>query len=183
LKAQSQSQGQKKGADGKSTQNQTHLGLGQFGAPVFSSTPPLSAKPPAAAGVAAPAPEAASTPHSPGTLSLAFAIPEEGQKLVFTKVGGDPKLTVELRPRKSLELLFGVLWMLPWLFLLILAMILFGRNRYAPAARRQLPFGLIAVGLLLYLLLPAPASFVGLVFVAAGTVQASVMRHRQVASR
>ncbi|HXY33929.1 MAG TPA: hypothetical protein VEI07_06850 [Planctomycetaceae bacterium] len=182
LKAQSQSKGEKKGADGKSVPAQSSLGLGQFGAPVFSNTP-VSAVPPAAAGVAAPAPEGASAPRSPGTLSLAFAIPEEGQKLVFTKVGGDPKLTVELRPRKSLELLFGLLWMLPWLFLLVLAMILFGRNRYAPVARRQLPFGLIAVGLLLYILLPVPLSLVGLVFVAAGTVQASVMRHRQVASR
>ena len=122
-------------------------------------------------------------PHSPGTLSLAFEIPTEGQRLVFTKAGGDPKLTVELLPRKSLELVLGTLWMVPWLFLLVLAIFLFGRNRYSPAAWRQFPFGLIAVGLLLFVFLPAPASLAGLVLVVVGTVQASVTRHRQTVGR
>ena len=103
--------------------------------------------------------------------------------LVFTKAGGDPKLTVELRPRKSLELLLGALWLLTWLFLLLLAIVLFSRNRYAPIARRQLPFGLIAVGLLLLVFLPTPAFLVGLALVALGTVQASVIRHRHVVDR
>jgi hypothetical protein len=127
--------------------------------------------------------EEASRPHSPGTLSLAFDIPKEGQMLIFTKAGGDPKLTVELRPRKSLELVLGALWMLPWLFLLVLAIVLIGRNRYSPTAWRQFPFGLIAVGLLLFVFLPAPASLAGLVLVAVGTIQASVTRRRQAAGR
>ena len=171
----------------KRKQPQSTLGLGQFGAPVFSSTgqgAPAPA-PPQAPGdqTLAPAKEEAARPRSPGTLSLAFEIPKEGQMLVFTKAGGDPKLTVELRPRRSLELLLGTLWMLPWLFLLLLALILFGRNRYSPAAWRQFPFGLIAVGLLLFVCLPAPASLTGLALVAAGTIQASVRRHRQAAGR
>jgi hypothetical protein len=126
--------------------------------------------------------EEGSRPHSPGTLSLAFEIPKEGQMLVFTKAGGDPKLAVELRPRKSLELLFGGLWMLPWLFLLVLAILLFARHRSSATAWRQLPFALIAVGLLLFVFLPVPVSLIGLLIVAAGTIQASVARHRSVAS-
>ena len=168
------------------------LGLGQFGAPVFGQgTPgfvpaaPLTA-PAASDGRAdqkAPADETVSRPRSPGTLSLAFEIPKEGQMLVFTKAGGDPKLTVELRPRQSLQLLLGALWMLPWFFLLLLALILFGRDRYAPTARRQLPVALIVVGLLLFVFLPTPAFWLGLALIGVGTVQASVARHRQTASR
>ena len=171
----------------KGEQTQSTLGLGNFGAPVFSgkSQAAPSPAPPQAPSdqTVTPAKEEAARAHSPGTLSLAFEIPMEGQMLVFTKAGGDPKLTVELRPRKSLELLLGALWMLPWLFLLVLAIVLFGRNRYSPAAWRQIPFGLIAVGLLLFVFLPAPASLAGLVLVAVGTAQASVTRHRQAAGR
>jgi hypothetical protein len=168
------------------------LGLGQFGAPIFSNGPPAQAAP-APAPVLAPnerepakkegAKKEPARPHSPGTLSLVFEIPKEGQKLVFTKAGGDPKLTVELRPRKSLEVLFGTLWMLPWIFLLLLTIRLFGNSRHAASAWRQLPFGLIVVGLLLFVVLPAPVCFVGLALVAAGTIHATVIRHRQVAGR
>jgi hypothetical protein len=169
--------------------NDRQQGFGQFGAPIFTSG---NGRP-----VPAPAPALGpnnaepgksekkdfSHPHSTGTLSLAFDIPKEGQRLVFTKAGGDPKLAVELRPRKSLEVLLGALWMLPWIFLLLLAILLFGRNRYAATAWRQLPFGLVAVGLLLFVVLPSPASFAGLVLVAAGTIQANVTRYRQAADR
>jgi hypothetical protein len=171
--------------------------LGQFGAPVFSSGNGITKNggdgiriqgaPPAAPAVgpsnAEPRKKEPSRSHSPGTLSLAFDIPKEGQMLVFTKAGGDPKLTVELRPRKSFEVLLGALWMLPWIFLLWVAILLFGQNRYAATAWRRLPFGLMAIGLLLFVVLPPPVSFVGLALVAAGTIQASVSRHRQAAGR
>jgi hypothetical protein len=163
-------------------QRRSTVGLGQFGAPIFQGGAPQGAPAPPPAIPASPEQEAG-RPHSPGTLSLVFDIPKEGHKLVFTKAGGDPKLAVELRPRKSLELLLGALWMLPWLFVLLLAMLLFSRNRYAPTAWRQLPYGLIALGLLLFVFLPAPALWLGLVLVAVGTVQASVVRQRHAADR
>jgi hypothetical protein len=165
---------------------------GQLGAPDFSKSTPFQTAPAPAPALGPNEPEPArkeaakkepARPHSPGTLSLVFEIPQEGQKLVFTKAGGDPKLTVELRPRKSLEVLFGTLWMLPWIFLLLLTIRLFGNSRHAESAWRQLAFGLIAVGLLLFVVLPAPACFVGLALVAAGTIHATVIRHRQVAGR
>jgi hypothetical protein len=122
-------------------------------------------------------------PHSPGTLSLAFDIPQEGQKLVLTKAGGDPKLTIEVRPRRSLDLLLGALWMLPWVALLILVLLLLGRDRYSAGAWRQLPFALMMLGVLLFVFLPAPAFWLGLLVIAAGTILASLPRRRQSVSR
>jgi hypothetical protein len=152
------------------------LGLGQFGAPIFGNAPQGPAP------VSAP-PEQASRPRSPGTLSLAFDIPKEGQALVFTKAGGDPRLTVELRPRKSLELLWGAIWMLPWLFVLLLVLALCGRAGSAPLARRRLPYGLIVLGLLLFVALPFPGYLIGSVLVALGTALLTVAGTRQIAGR
>ncbi len=165
------------------------LGLGQFGAPIISSTP---AKPNDVDGIAdfgfpivqgappqqGPAGNAElSRPHSAGTLSLAFDIPQEGQMLVFTKAGGDPKLAFELRPQKSYDLLFGALWTLPWLFLLLLVLLLATRPS-APAARRQLPYAFVALGLVLFVLLPLPSGLFGLLFVVVGTIWVLSARQR-----
>jgi hypothetical protein len=164
-------------------------GLGQFGAPIFSSTPgtPLNVHGNADFGfpiVQGPSPQLGpsgngdlSRPHSAGTLSLAFDIPQEGQRLVFTKAGGDPKLAFELRPQKSYDLLFGALWTLPWLFLLLLVLLLATRSS-APAARRQLPYALVALGLVLFVLLPLPLGLFGLVVVIVGTIWGLSARQR-----
>ena len=93
--------------------------------------------------------------------------------LVFTKAGGDPKLAFELRPQKSYDLLFGALWTLPWLFLLLLA-----TRSSAPAARRQLPYALVALGLVLFVLLPLPLGLFGLLFVVVGTIWVLSARQR-----
>jgi hypothetical protein len=166
-------------------QSAPQSGLGQFGAPIFSSTP---GAPHEVAGnadfgfpiVQGPSPQLGpsgngdlSRPHSAGTLSLAFDIPQEGQMLVFTKAGGDPKLAFELRPQKSYDLLFGALWTLPWLFLLLLA-----TRSSAPAARRQLPYALVALGLVLFVLLPLPLGLFGLLFVVVGTIWVLSARQR-----
>jgi len=170
-------------------QSAPQSGLGQFGAPIFSSTP---GAPHEVAGnadfgfpiVQGPSPQLGpsgngdlSRPHSAGTLSLAFDIPQEGQMLVFTKAGGDPKLAFELRPQKSYDLLFGALWTLPWLFLLLLVLLLATRSS-APAARRQLPYALVALGLVLFVLLPLPLGLFGLLFVVVGTIWVLSARQR-----
>ncbi len=159
--------------------------LGQFGAPIATPAAPAAPAPPGnvAAGNAAipqfgpPASGEGGRPHSPGTLSLAFDIPQEGQMLVFTKAGGDPKLAFELRPQKSFDLLIGALWMLPWLFLLLLVVLLATRPS-APAARRQLPYALVVLGLMLFLLLPLMPGAFGLILVVVGTVWALTARRR-----
>ncbi len=146
--------------------------LGTFGVPVFSSSP---AAPPPQLGPSGNAD--LSRPHSAGTLSLAFDIPQEGQMLVFTKAGSDPKLAFELRPQKSYDLLIGALWTLPWLFLLLLVLLLATRSS-APAARRQFPYALVALGLVLFVLLPLPLGLFGLLFVVVGTIWVLSARQR-----
>jgi hypothetical protein len=190
-------------ADSKSPaelEKQLEAGKEAFGQPQSRTShtlrnPPASDKPSAAPPPASPGDQKSDVPvfgplnsepvrpQSPGTLSLAFDIPQEGQKVVLTKAGGDPKLTIEVRPRRSLDLLLGALWMLPWLALLILVLVLVGRDRYSASAWRQLPFALIMLGMLLFVFLPAPAFWLGLLVIAAGTILASLPRRRQIVSR
>jgi hypothetical protein len=48
----------------------------------------------------------------------------------------------------------------------------------APAARRQLPYALIALGLVLFVLLPLPLGLIGLLFVVVGTIWVLSARQR-----
>jgi hypothetical protein len=50
-----------------------------------------------------------------GGLSLLIDVPTAGQKLVFSKAGGDAKLALAVRPQESLSLGLGALWSLVWL--------------------------------------------------------------------
>jgi hypothetical protein len=50
-----------------------------------------------------------------GGLSLLIDIPTAGQKLVFSKAGGDAKLALAVRPQESLSLGLGAVWGLVWL--------------------------------------------------------------------
>ena len=52
-----------------------------------------------------------------GGLSLAFEIPVEGKVFSFTKIGGDPKLTFQVRGRDLSTCLRGGLWSVVWLIL------------------------------------------------------------------
>ncbi len=104
-----------------------------------------------------------------GSLSLKFEIRQIGQKLVFTKVGGDPRLTVALRSRKTLDRAFDVVWLIVWTALGGALAVTFGISGRTFAGRRLLPCIVIAVGLVWFLLLPFPVSYVGLAAMAAGT--------------
>jgi hypothetical protein len=50
-----------------------------------------------------------------GGLSLDISIPQQGQKLTFSKSGGDARLALGLRPRAALEVGFGIAWTTVWL--------------------------------------------------------------------
>ncbi|MBC8168013.1 MAG: hypothetical protein H7Y20_19355, partial [Bryobacteraceae bacterium] len=50
-----------------------------------------------------------------GGLSLGFELPTTGQKLVFSKAGGDPKLALGLRPQESVRWGLNLVWTLVWL--------------------------------------------------------------------
>ena len=106
--------------------------------------------------------------RTPGSLSLAFEIPTSGKKLVFTKIGGDPTLTVAILPRKSLDLLLAAGWTLVWGSLGLAVAIALGWARQSAAARRSLPAIVIGAGLMVFLLFPAPGSWLGLAVLAVG---------------
>jgi hypothetical protein len=114
--------------------------------------------------------------RTPGSLSLAFDIPTDGRKLVFTKVGGDPKLALVIRPRRSFEMIFSVAWMLVWGCLGVAVVVAAGRGTRAGVARKSLPRIVMGVALVVFLLEPASISWLGLAILA---VAAAVEALRQ----
>lgn len=50
-------------------------------------------------------------------LSVTMELPQSGQELTFDKPGGDPVLTLAIRPRQTGNLLAGGVWALVWLLL------------------------------------------------------------------
>jgi len=101
---------------------------------------------------------------TPGGLSLAvdLPIPENAQKLVFSKPGGTPRLTMSTRSRASLQTSLGWLWTLVWLLLGAGLVAAFAGAQPRPEIRRYLPGIVAAIGLVAFLLLPAPLSWIGL---------------------
>jgi hypothetical protein len=89
-----------------------------------------------------------------GGLSLDIAVPQEGQKLTFSKSGGDARLALGLMPRASLEVGFGLGWAIVWSLVGLGLIAALGRADAMAALRRRVPFLAIAVGLAWYFLLP-----------------------------
>jgi hypothetical protein len=129
--------------------------------------------PPPAATVAEP-----TQGRSPGSLSLDFDIPIDGSKRVFTKVGGDPKLTVALLPHRSFDVLLSAGWTIVWGLLAVLIVVAVGHSRSAVAAGRSLPLVALALGALLFLVFPAPVSWIGLAILVVATGVETLRRTR-----
>jgi hypothetical protein len=94
---------------------------------------------------------------SAGGLSLAIDIPQDGQKLTFSKSGGDARLALGLRPRASLEVGFGLGWAAVWLLVAIGLIAALARADASVALVRKLPLIAVGVGLVWFLLLPGTA--------------------------
>ena len=116
--------------------------------------------------------------RTPGSLSLDFDIPIDGRKFVFTKAGGDPRLTVAILPHRSFDVLAWTGGGLGWGVLGLLAIVALGQSRRASTAARSLPLVAVAVGVLFFLVFPAPVSWLGLVILAAATGIETVRRMR-----
>jgi hypothetical protein len=104
-----------------------------------------------ASGVAAPA---------AGGLSLPVTLPDAGHRLTFTKNGGDPRLTLSVRPRESFAAGLGLIWAAVWIggALWGTSMLQQGRlDSSTVAARLLLVFGLLGT-----LLLPGAARYAAL---------------------
>jgi len=93
-----------------------------------------------------------------GGLSLDMAVPQEGQKLTFSKSGGDARLALGLRPRAALETGFGLAWTTVWLVIGLGLIAALARADAFAAVVHRLPPIMTAVGLAWYFLLPAAAA-------------------------
>jgi hypothetical protein len=90
-----------------------------------------------------------------GGLSLDIAVPQDGQKLTFSKSGGDARLALGLRPRAALETGFGLVWTIAWIVIGLALVAALARTDAVAAVVHRLPPIATAVGLAWYFLLPA----------------------------
>ncbi len=91
---------------------------------------------------------------SAGGLSLPIDIPRQKQELTFSKVGGDPQLTLSLRPHRTLTLLIGSVWTLLWIVGGLWVARVLARAGARGTLFRAVPKLLIALGLLGFFLVP-----------------------------
>lgn len=111
-----------------------------------------------------------------GGLSLPILLPSEGRQLTFTKVGGDPRLTLAVRTRDTFTLAASVLG---GIVLLLLGGGLVRRRARTPPSSRAVAWTLLAAGLAAALVLPTPVRFAGLVLFLAGAVWLVIGRLRR----
>lgn len=108
---------------------------------------------------------------APGGLSLAIDIPRGGQVFTFSKIGGDAKLALGLRPHVSYEMGMGGIWTLVGLSLGLVLVRALSQPGAGSAMKQWLPYALLAVGCVWYFTLPA--AIVGfLLMLAGGIIQA-----------
>lgn len=104
-----------------------------------------------------------------GGLSLPIELPTAGQKFVYTKTGGEPKLTLSLRPKATLRFGLGFLWTAVWVVgALVLAAAVRGPHS-GSVVTRLAAWGLCLLGLIGWCLLPAPMSALALIALVVGT--------------
>ena len=111
---------------------------------------------------------------------MPIEIPQTTNKLSFSKVSGAPKLALKLRSREVFETGCGLLWTIVWIGTGLTLAGLFLRARSAAALWQPLSCLLVAVGLVVFFVLPDPlrelgfmAFVLGLLLVAARFVRRS----------
>ena len=89
-------------------------------------------------------------------LSLDFDLPTTGQKLVFSKTGGDPQLTLAIRSQESLRQGLGLVWAIVWLSV-GLSIVLVARAKSNRSRHLRRAIGVVSLlGVIGYLILPRP---------------------------
>ena len=116
-----------------------------------------------------------------GGLSLPIELPTAGQTLTFTKLGGDPMLTLSVRPRTTG--LLAVRWLWAIVVLIAGAWLLhqLAHRQALDQTLRGLVFALVAVGLLALLCLPLPWNFLGGLLLVTGSAVGLHLRSAQAA--
>lgn len=105
-----------------------------------------------------------------GGISLKFNLPIHGHKLVFTKINGQPKLALNMRPENTYEVGSALLWTLIW-SLILLALIWYGsRFSQSEVARVRLGALLILIGLVGWLFLSGGLAIFAMMFFVIGSI-------------
>ena len=113
-----------------------------------------------------------------GGLSLGFELPMTGQKLVFTKAGGDPKLALGLRPQESVRWGLSLVWAIVWLTVGLGVVIVVRSGSALSGLARHGPLIVAVLSVLGFVFLPSPLSTLSfLAFVGASVVVAWTNRN------
>ena len=117
-----------------------------------------------------------------GGLSLGFELPTTGQKLVFSKAGGDPKLALGLRPQESVRWGLSLVWTLIWLAVGL--GIVFAVRSGTALARltRRAPLAVALLGVLGFVLLPSPLNVLSFVAFVVGSIVVAWMNRNPAVS-
>jgi hypothetical protein len=103
-----------------------------------------------------------------GGLSLPMELPSEGQRLTFTKNGGDPQLTLSVRPSESLRRGAALLWGVIVLAIGLWLLRGFTRSVDRDQRQRYLVCCLFVVGLAMAAFVPGPFRWCGVLCVIVG---------------
>jgi hypothetical protein len=125
----------------------------------------------------------------PGTsqstgMSLKFDVPTFGKPITFSKVGGEPRLALNIKPEDSLSGGRRLLWIVLWIGISVgfVRGILLGR--WTNCSPREIGYGLSALGILLCIILPMELILVGLLVLLCGLVTylSDLKKHRSSAN-
>ena len=92
----------------------------------------------------------------PGGLSLGIDLPVIGRKLVFTKSGGDPKLSLAVQSRQSIRWGIGLVWSVVWLATAIAVLLTLRRSSGPYQLLALLPIIGAVLGVIGFCVLPTP---------------------------
>ena len=113
---------------------------------------------------------------STGGLSLPIDVPVTDSKLIFSKVGGEPRLVLAVRPRRALTLGVGFLWTVLCLIAGIWLLRLLGSGDASTRFRRAVPKLLIGLGLIGFFLIPGPVRWLLFAVFVAGAIGLALQR-------
>ena len=92
----------------------------------------------------------------PGGLSLGIDLPVIGRKLVFTKSGGDPKLSLAVQSRQSIRWGIGLVWSVVWLATAIAVLLILRKSSGLYQLLSLLPIIGAVLGMIGFCVLPTP---------------------------
>lgn len=103
-----------------------------------------------------------------GGLSLPMTLPRSGQRLTFTKNSGDPRLTLSIRPRQTIDVAVGLGWAAVCLVIALCLWRGIASSQKGSMAARSVANILILIGLAGIVLAPGPARLIALAIFLAG---------------